>query len=128
MLETLITDAVSSSAHNKLWELMVFILKSFSHLNFDGTHWSDTVCRADKAKSVAKSLAILQECFRQNSLCVSEEDGACLHHSCRFRAGRSDRFSASLRTAPGAVPRVTHTRGPRLPFQRSVPTWYRLSL
>jgi len=68
MMETLIRDAVSIFAYNKLWELMAFILKSFSHLNFDGTHWSDTVCRTDKANSVAKSSAVLQECFRKYSL------------------------------------------------------------
>lgn len=51
MLKTLITDAFSSSANNKLWELMVFILKWFSHLNFDGAYWLDAVCKADKTNS-----------------------------------------------------------------------------
>lgn len=75
MLKTLITDAFSSSANNKLWELMMFILKLFSHSNFDGTHWLGAVCRADKANSVAKSLAALLGYFRKTSFAFKRRMG-----------------------------------------------------
>lgn len=75
MLKTLITDAFSSSADNKLWELRMFMLKLFSHSNFDGTHWLDAACRADKANNVAKSLAALLGYFRKTSFAFKRRMG-----------------------------------------------------
>lgn len=117
----------SSSASNKLWELMVLLGKSFSPLNFDETHWPGTVCGADKANRLAKSSMVLQECVSPKSRSLSRRTGliSCSH---RERSSGSLCFSASLRKVLGGVPRVIRTPAPCLSFRGAVPTRYRFAL
>lgn len=115
----------SSSASNKLWELMVLLGKSFSRLNFDETHWPGTVCGADKANRLAKSSMVLQECVSPKSRSLSRTGLISCSH--RERSSGSLCFSASLRKVLGGVPRVIRTPAPCLSFRGAVPTRYRFA-
>lgn len=115
----------SSSASNELWELMVLLGKSSSHLNFDETPWPGMVCGADKANRLAKSSMVLQECVSPRSRSLSRRTGL-ISRSHRERSSGSLCWN-SLRKVLGGVPCVIQTPAPCLSFQGAVPTRYRFA-